>query len=324
MNVMKRRASFNNPWVQIILAAILLGFLGSALYHSDFSAAALWESISKFGLPTLAGALFFVTAQNLLIMLRFWVLLPKRTVRFFKVANAMLLGQWLNLFLPARAGDALKVIWLNRDDKFGKRLPAATGAGILFADKIVDVTAWVVLMIVLGTQRFIPKAVVPSTPFVLTAMAVIVALMAVGIAVRQKIKRRFQAQVDLFFSALRSCRSPRIWMLSVLVGLGVWLSEAIGLSILIHRLGFTSGIAEAYAALVILNVAVALPIGIAGSGAYEAALAFALTALGVDTVPSLAIALVHHFLQILNTSLAALAVFLLRPLNSVESSRQND
>src|SRR5207302_68538 len=85
---------------------------------------------------TIGAALLLVLCQLACQACRLWAILPRdAALSIARTAYAFSLGEWANIFAPARAGDALKVVLLNRIRGAAPlSLPKATGA--ILADKV--------------------------------------------------------------------------------------------------------------------------------------------------------------------------------------------
>ncbi len=148
------------PRTRILLAsAVMVGGVAIlSAVHRD-QAHAVWTNVTHVPPSSLAAALLLVLCQLAFQALRLWAILPRDVaLTLGRTAYAFTLGEWCNIFAPARAGDALKVVLLNRAG--GARpitLPQATGA--VLADKIVDVGTLVLLCAATGLVGLIGAGV---------------------------------------------------------------------------------------------------------------------------------------------------------------------
>jgi uncharacterized membrane protein YbhN (UPF0104 family) len=80
--------------------------------------------------------------------------------------------------------------------------------------------------------------------------------------------------------------------------------------VLCTALAFPLSLPQVVLALAALNVGISVPVSIANLGVYEAALAFGLSRSGMPLPTAVAIATLHHGLQLLGTNLSAAALSL--------------
>ena len=109
---------------------------------------------------------------------------------------------------------------------------------------------------------------------------------------------RFQLREALGF-----LKSPSQTMQASFMGAGDWLFEMLSLQVLCHSLGSSLNFAQASLCLLILNLGISVPSGIANVGAFEASLTFALTRFGLPWEQSIAIAVLYHALQLTGITL---------------------
>ena len=76
---------------------------------------------------------------------------------------------------------------------------------------------------------------------------------------------------------------------------------------------FNLSLGELMFVLLVLNIAISVPVSFANVGPFEAAIALALTSFGMDGSKALAVATVHHAIQLITIGLgAAVSVFMRR------------
>jgi uncharacterized membrane protein YbhN (UPF0104 family) len=219
-------------------------------------------------------------------------------------------GEWLNIFTPARGGDALKVMLLSR--KAGgtagspPSLPQATG--VLLADKIVDAGSLVLLCAAAGLFRLVRVPTRLLDPPVLIVAALVVTLLVLVLALRRLSPRllgrlaRWRRELGRGLTALRD---PFKLLVGVSLSLGAWLAELAALRVLCAALAFAPSPARLVLALGALNLGISVPLGVANMGVYEAVLSLGLTQSGIPLATAAAIATLHHALQLLGTNVGA-------------------
>lgn len=92
---------------------------------------------------------------------------------------------------------------------------------------------------------------------------------------------------------------------SVSFSIGALIAELLALRLVCGALGFPLSAPQIVLALVILNLGISVPVSLANLGVYEAVLAFGLHQAGVPLPAAVAIATLHHGLELLGTNLGA-------------------
>ena len=99
--------------------------------------------------------------------------------------------------------------------------------------------------------------------------------------------------------ALAATKSPSSLVVALFFGIAAWVSEAGALVVLSSAMRCHVTLTQAIGALVVLNLGIAIPVSFANLGTFEAALSFGLGRAGVPTPSGIAIAVVHHAVQVL-------------------------
>lgn len=288
----------------VSIAILCLVVVVLAKHHHQ--ARDLWTDLTRVPLSSLAVALLLCLCQFGCQALRLWVLIPRDVhVTLLRTAYAFAVGQWFNILVPARAGDAVKVILVNRNARTPTSVATATGA--LFADKIVDVGSLVLLCASLGMARLMRAAIDARLPGLrlLAATGVVLALALLGLrlAPRPLLEKMTALRRELV-TGMAALKDPVRLLFGLSVSLGAYLAEALALGVLCAALGFPLSLAQIVLALGVLNLGIGIPISVANLGVYEAVLALALSESGVALPSAVAIATLHHALQLLSTNLA--------------------
>jgi uncharacterized membrane protein YbhN (UPF0104 family) len=296
----------------LLVSAAMLGAVAVVLAAHQDQAREVWKSLTGVPVLSLAGALFLVLCQLGFQASRLWAILPRDVARTLgRTAYAFAVGEWCNIFTPVRAGDALKVVLLNRAAGAPISLPKATGA--VLADKIVDAGSLVFLCAVTGLVSVIragANARLPGARIAVTAGVVVaLALLGVGLARPRWLERLALLRHELGkgFAALRD---PVKLLASICFSLAAWLAELLALRVLCAALGFPLSLPQLVLAVAALNLGISVPVSIANLGVYEAVLAFGLSRSGVPLPSAVAIAALHHALELLGTNLAAASLSL--------------
>ncbi len=286
---------------------MLAGVVVALATHQD-QARAVWRNLTGIPASSLMTALLFVLCQLCLQTFRLQAVIPRGiALTLGDTAYAFTVGEWVNIFAPARAGDALKVILLNR--AAGAQpisLPKATGA--LLVDKIVDVGS---LVLVWGATGFI-GAIRASAPARMSAMGILVgagvlsALVCLGVYLARP--RWFERLILLrreLGKGLSALKDPVKLLAGFSFSVSAWVAEVLAVRVLCVALGFPLSLPQIVLALVALNLAISVPVSVANLGVYEGALALGLHQSGVPLPSAVAIATLHHAIELLGTNLGA-------------------
>ncbi len=297
----------------------------------------LKHSISGFGVTGCLLAFLFLGGQILFMVFRYWALLPtEHSINIFRMAYAISVGQAVNTYFPARAGDFLKAALMTRDPKTAFSGKAPTGEfegedrrftflkamGLIVADRVVDVGT-LILMVLFSGALFIPADIVakkempPTWVFVAVIVgilaAVIIAKYAVGTRVSDKLKTIAHWIKD-FRAGFRGMVKPRKLALGILFAALSWGCEILSLQTLSSMQGFPMTFTQAVFVLLALNFFISVPLSIANFGPFEAGVVMALQAVEkIPTEQALAVATVHHLAQMTSVvAMAAISFLLLR------------
>jgi uncharacterized membrane protein YbhN (UPF0104 family) len=296
----------------LVSAVMVAGAAAIFATHRD-QTRELWNNLTGVPAAALATAFGLVLCQLACQACRLWAILPRDVaLTLGRTAYAFTVGEWLNIFAPARAGDALKVVLLNR--VAGAQpisLPKATGA--VLADKVIDVGSLVLLCAATGLAGLVragAEARLPGAGVVLGALGA--AVLAVwGIRrLRPHWLERLQRLRREVVTGLTALRDPLRIVASTACSLGAWVAELLALRVLCGALGFPLTPPQLVLALVAVNLGVSVPVSFANLGVYEAALAFGLGQSGVPLASAVAIATLHHALELGATNLGAAALSL--------------
>jgi len=294
---------------RLLLGSVALsGGVAIVLVTHQDQAHAVWHSLTGVPVAALGLVLVLVLCQLSCQALRLWAILPRHgRLTVGQTAYAFTLGEWLNIFAPVRAGDALKVVLMSRTPgAAAPSLPKATGA--VLADKIVDGGSLVLLCVATGLVSVIRAGAEARLGGARTAVAAGagVALLLLGTWwARPHWLERLVVLRREFVEGLAALKDPVRLLTSVSFSLGAWLAELLALRAFCTSLGFPRSGPQLVLALAALNLGISVPISVANLGVYEAVLAVGLTRSGIPLAPAVAIATLHHALQLLGTNLGA-------------------
>jgi hypothetical protein len=258
--------------------------------------------------------------------LRLWFVFPRgKRPGLVGVARAFSFGQLMNTYLPGRAGDAFKVVWIARGrerrhderERHCKTKPdgsvsIADSTGALLADRGLDIASLVLLAAVLGGGALVTVLAGMVQSLWMVGVAAALAAVVLGALWRfwPSAFRALRRVLSSTLSAMRGAASAHRLSAMIAIGLAGWIAELVAIMILAAGLGFHLALPHAVVALVVLNLGIALPVSVANVGAFEAAAAVGLAAFGVPMADGIAIGTVLHVGQIAAVVIAALAFWL--------------
>jgi 2-polyprenyl-3-methyl-5-hydroxy-6-metoxy-1,4-benzoquinol methylase/uncharacterized membrane protein YbhN (UPF0104 family) len=307
-----------------ILLTIVVVTGASAYFVSrqDLDAGALLAATRRLPLWSLGIAIALGLAQNACQSSRLWALLPPELrTSWLDVFRNFSAGQLVNSFIPGRVGDAVKVGLIQRRAAAGGisqgtgelvSKTATIAGGVFITDKLVDLTSLAVLMgllapVALREVKF-PRLEGGLLAAVLLLIVVVVAVLIVAIA---RSPRR--SAVSRFLRDLLATMRPRRLMWGLVFGALAWLSESVILVSLASSMGFPISIAGSLCALTALNFGIAAPIAVANLVTFEVSLSVGLAGFGVPVTTALAVAAVHHLVQLASVALLAATFAVVRP-----------
>lgn len=286
-----------NPLFKLLISiALILGLAWYLLTQKGISAGDIFLFLKNFDLRTLGLVAVLVGLQNFLMAARIWVLFPSgERMRFGSTVHTVFYGQSINTFLPARAGDVLKAVMFSK----AGTSTVSTAAGVLVADKIIDVLA--LLLLILFSRAYLFLNPPETLPISMGTVAVITSVvLAVGFLLRNFLASRFGHLFKWwrgFKEGLLSICDFRKMSFAMVIGLTAWSCEAIALLILCKAQSFTINFSQSVFLLALLNLAIAVPVSLANLGPFEAALVFGMGQLGAPAAMSIAVAAIHHSMQ---------------------------
>jgi len=298
-----------------VVMAILIPICGLLLLRrfSDLNVSELKETLTRFDSVVLFSALVGVFIQVLFQVLRLRALVPPETsLQWLTVARAYSYGQFLNAFVPSRAGDVFKVLYLKQkinSNAFG----FSKLAGIIVADKVVDVLALIILVGVAVTaqsEKFIQWFNEQNLSAGLSLVCLGLSFFLVAFWWLRRRSVRVMEVIGNFINGLGVLKNPMPFTLGVLFGLGAHLVELAIIFVLCNVQGYSPSYSDLVWIVLVINLGIAVPISWANLGVYEAAMSFALTRLGVPLAAAIGIATVHHVIQIFGITLWASVLWL--------------
>ncbi len=299
-----------NPRTKIIIGTLLVLLLAVfILIKSNLDPKQIINALSQMDAKYLALALGMNLLQVLFWILRPWPLIPKKAqFPFLNLAKAISIGQFLNAFAPARAGDVTKVFLLS-SQKIKNHLKPTTAVGLLAADKLVDLIAVLLLAFVSGATA-IETANGINTQFSFSLLLFIPLLF---IFTWLLLKKTFKEKIKLWFyeflHGIKPLLSPKAFLLCLIFALCVWISEALAILMILKASGVELQFSQSVYLMCIVNLGILVPVSFANVGAYEAAFVYGVSKFNIGLEAGVALAIAQHALQALAMSLWAIAMF---------------
>lgn len=209
--------------------------------------------------------------------------------RLYRYSLAFCAG---NNLLPARAGEAVR-IWLLHSRE---GIAASTALSASVMEKLCDAVALLVLaaplpLLLPELPSWAAGAIVSSSLLALGAVAVLAFLL------RAHREAPLHTVRGRLFLGARALGSPRALFAIALLSLGVWVSDAATLLLVLRALNCEISLPGAVFAMLTINLAIAVPSTPASVGAFELGAVASLRVLHVAEGPALAVALLYHLVQ---------------------------
>lgn len=278
----------------IALDNVRLGEVWRALRHSDY-----WWLVPAFGAFALANAARALRWHSLFT--------PGRRPPFGAVVNAMLIGYLFNNILPARAGEAARVVVLSQR---GGARPAEV-VGTVVVERIYDVVA--ILVIFFAAQPWLPhvswfaSAALAAAALAAGLIAATVVLAVYGDRavhfVLRPLHRLPRLSVEGVERAggelargLGGLRHRGVALLAFLWTTVAWLLSGLSVWLVTRAFPLHLPLASGILIVVALGLAMILPSPPSAIGVFEAAALLGLEAYGISHTRALPMALVLHAL----------------------------
>ena len=309
-------------WRRVASTLLVIGFLGWLAFGSGVDLRGVLRSIQRFPLAAVGAALGLGILQNLCQASRLWALLPEHLgVRWWPAVRAFYLGQVVNNYVPARAGDVVKIALIRRltpADEPGAATSNTTAklvGAVLVADKLVDLGALVLLVALMapGWLREVPLPRPTSALGWLGAAGAVALIVGALVFGARRLPQRARAALAGVVEGAQGLRRGRTALRAIVISCGAWLSEAVMVSVLAAAAGYGLSIPQSLGVLVVVNLGVAIPLSFANIGTFEAAAVFGLSRFGVSVDAALAVATVHHLVQALSLLLLAALAWAVKP-----------
>ena len=278
------------------------------------------SALTEADLWWLAPALGLMAVAVVMRGLR-WRFLFARQTRpgTWPILEATVIGYFFNTILPARAGEAARVVALNRRSDTSRAESLAT-VGV---ERVWDVGVLLALLAFSLSQRhhvaWTGTAELLATGLFVIVVAVVAALVAFGDRPAVWVARRLgrlpglhpdameQAAIRLV-SGMGALHRPRLVAGALAWTASSWLVLAISNWCVLEAFNLHLGFMGGLLVVVATGLSMAIPAGPAGVGVFEAAVLVALAPFGVPKAEGLSAALVLHALNIVPFLIAGVAV----------------
>jgi uncharacterized membrane protein YbhN (UPF0104 family) len=270
----------------------------------------VWEALANSNYWWLIPALLLLAAANLVRARRWQALFhPQTRPPYVPTLEAMLVGQFFNSVLPARAGEVARVVSLHRRTAASR----AEVTGTVLVERVFDVLALLALL-------FVALPWFPSLTWIRTAAWLAIAL-ALGVALVSALLMRYEDRpLEIVLRPLRylpfvslelvgratanvgrGLIGIRRWRNAAAAGAWTivsWLAIALSNSVLMQ--GFHLGLSFSAGLLIAIatGLGMIIPSAPGAVGIFEAATVVGLHAYGVPNSQALSYALVLHAMNL--------------------------
>lgn len=310
VNSLMSGRTISAPWRQTIrwTAAVLLAALSLWLAVGQADWASVTSTIASVDWRALLLALLTVLTTTLLKAVRWQLLLHSSGTRtsFIGTFRVLLIGQMGNSLLPARLGDAARLILMSRRTRAGA--PAVVGT--LVAEKALD--GFLGLLLIMVLAAWAPLPVWLQSPALALALITAMALLLLVLAtlpsrtgtpsqespfswLPEDLYRHISRTWAKFRLGTSILRSPRLGLAALALSVTIWSIAALtnyaalsGLRMQVPFWGHWLVLATGY-------VASFLPAVPAQVGVFEYACVLAMTAAGLSSDAALGFGITLHF-----------------------------
>ncbi len=321
---------------------LFLGFGFTALFVYLIAEKLDWElvgeSISRANWEWLILGLVSILVSAYFRIVRWWriLLVQAPTLTLKACVWPYLLGVWLNIAIPFRAGDFARAFG------FREQLmsPASRILGLLVLERVLDLVA-VFMVFLVGTLALTGSEVIPRA---FTIMAVIFAVLAVagllGLILlnkpirklvrwlsdlqsvrRYEFSRQLRVWMDHFFDGISTIRQPRVFLSVILLTAIMWTLEGFTYYTVALAVGAAEPPLAPWFAFSTATLATAIPSTPGFVGTFDYFAALGMSAFGVDWNTGTVFAVVAHIILVLPF---ALIVFAYGGFKYLISSRAHD
>jgi glycosyltransferase 2 family protein len=236
-----------------------------------------------------------------------WQLLftPETRPPLAAVTSSLLIGYFFNQLLPARAGEAARVLALHRASGTSR----AEAAGTAVTERIFDVLSLLALLFVavpfMPDVAWVNRAVIFAAVFSVMLGALILAVFRYGerpvsfllrplVRLPGVSRERVDAAAVNVLQGLVALHRPRLALPALVVTVASWLVLAVSFWCVLVAYDLGLGYDAALLAVIAADLVLVVPSAPAAVGTFEAAVVLALTSYGVVNSDAFAVAVVLH------------------------------
>ena len=294
-----------------VAASALFGYL--AVRGVDFAAA--WRALESMNVWWLAPSLAALAASVAVRVVRWQILFqPDRRPPLVPLGKATLLGLFFNSILPARAGEAARIVALK--SYTGTSLAETTGTVVV--ERVADVTSLLLLLFVLAPWLPHVSWLAAASALAAGCLIAVVALAFVVWRLRTRPlprlhllarvpglnEERVRLIAENALHGMATLASPRQAISVLAWTYGSWLLLGVSFWCLMLGLHLHLSLLAALVVVIAIGLAFIVPSAPAAVGVFEAAGLTALAAYGVDRSHGFAYVLVLHLVNFIPFVLA--------------------
>ncbi|HUH97396.1 MAG TPA: lysylphosphatidylglycerol synthase transmembrane domain-containing protein, partial [Anaerolineales bacterium] len=295
-------------WVLLFAFAVAVVLLYLTLRGLDWET--FWTTIRNGNYAILLITVPIASLNYLIRAARWSVFVrAEKSVSVISVFWANMVGYLGNAYLPARAGEILRSVFLGRERGLGVSFVLATA----LTERALDVIALVIIgSIAVLTQNAIPmelkNAVRVTAAVGVAGLILILALphqerLALGLAGKLPLGEKFRAmlteQISRFLIGMRSLQNAKRSLTFITLTIIIWLVDAIANVIGVRIIGQTLNIGQALILLAALGLSSAIPSTPGYVGIYQFVAVAVLVPFGFSRVDALAYILISQILNYL-------------------------
>lgn len=322
---------------QIILLAITIIFLVLVFNKVDF--ATLLQTIKNFDLRYLASiiGIFLLSLYARGIRWKF-LLMNDKKYSSLNLAEIFTVGNMLNIFMPARAGDIYRAYYLG-EEKNEKKLKIfgtiilerlfdgiamfciLLGAILLYSDArwILNLTLGIGGIFVIGTLTF--YLIFRYNKSRQVCKAIISHIKSEKI---QRVIRKLTTYMNIFIKGFSAFNRPTYMLLILGMSFVAWGLEGVVACLIVNSFGLNLGILAGLFVLTLTSFSTMIPSTSVLVGPYQAAYILALGLFGIEKSQALAISAVHQIILILIFTLVGGVCMLKFNIKAQNSRLQED
>jgi glycosyltransferase 2 family protein len=287
----------------LLLAAVLLYFTLRGLDWKSF-----WATIKNGRYEIFLITIPIASLNYFIRAIRWSVFIhSEKKVSVISIFWANMVGYMGNAYLPARAGELLRSVFLGREKGLGVSFVLATA----LTERALDVIA----LVIIGSIAMLGQSSISAelqNAVRVTAIVGIVALLAILVMphqkdlitkvlhtfrVPEKILTMLTEQISRFLIGLSSLKNPRRFIGFTALTIVIWLVDAIGNVIGVHIIGQNLNIGQALILLAALGLSSAIPSTPGYIGVYQFVAVVVLVPFGFSRSDALAYILISQILS---------------------------